>query len=106
MAYVKALSVTMGWPLTIFTSHAISQLVDQGRFCLTPQRQLKYYDLSYCPDVTIKTCDTVCNPADRIPLDYEGTPHDCIGQSLTFSKLRADLESEPLNESLVFCGWI
>ncbi|KAL2076356.1 hypothetical protein ACEWY4_028057 [Coilia grayii] len=102
MAYVKATGITMGWPITIYTAHAISQLVEQGRFCLTPQRQLKYNDLSFCPDVTIKTCDMATNPADRIPLDYEGTPHECVADSLVFSKLRADLESEPLESGLVF----
>ena len=47
MAYVKASGITMGWPVTIYTSHAISQLMEQGRFCLTAQRQLKYYDLTW-----------------------------------------------------------
>ncbi|KAL2076907.1 hypothetical protein ACEWY4_027497 [Coilia grayii] len=100
-AYEKASSVTMGWPVVIYTSHAVVQLTEQGRFCLTPQRQLKYYDLSFCPDVTIKTCDSVTNPADRIPLEYEGTPHECVAESIAFSKLRPDLESEPLADSEV-----
>ena len=68
MAYAKVSGVTMGWPVTIYTSSAISQFTEQGRFCLTAQRQLKYYDFTLCPDVTVKTCDSVCNPADRVPI--------------------------------------
>ena len=87
--------------MTIYTSQAISQLMEQGRFCLTAQRQLKYYDLTFCPDVTVKSCDSVSNPADRVPLDYEGSPHDCVADSVAFSKLRPDLESEPLQSGEV-----
>ena len=101
MAYVKASGITMGWPVNIYTSHAISQLMDKGRFCLTAQRQLKYYDLTFCPDVTVKSCDSVNNPADRVPLEYDGSPHDCVADSVAFSKLRPDLESEPLKNGEV-----
>ncbi|KAL2098447.1 hypothetical protein ACEWY4_007654 [Coilia grayii] len=31
-AYEKASSVTMGWPVVIYTSHAVVQLTEQGRF--------------------------------------------------------------------------
>ena len=46
--------------------------------------------------MTIKSCDTAANPADRVPLAYEGVPHECVADSVTFSKLRPDLESAPL----------
>ena len=62
---------------------------------------MKYYDLTFCPDVIVKTCDSVGNPADRVPLDYEGSPHRCVADSVIFSKLRPDLEGEPLCDAEV-----
>ena len=56
----------------------------------------------FCPDVAFKTCDIATNPVDRIPLDYEGTFHECVADSLGFSKLWPDLESESLESGLVF----
>ncbi|KAL2089262.1 hypothetical protein ACEWY4_013950 [Coilia grayii] len=102
VAYTKAKSITMGWPVTIYTSHAIAQLAEQGKFCLTPQRQLRYYNLPFLIDVTIKTCDTATNPADYLPPEYDGTPHECVADSKAFSKLREDLESEPLEGAVVY----
>ena len=94
-AYDKASSITMGYPVTIRTHHKITELIEKGKFVLTDARLLDYLALLTFPDVTIERCFTV-NPADRVPHDFEGTPHDCVADSLTFTKLRPDLLSEPM----------
>jgi len=41
------------------------------------------------------TSSTV-NPAERIPHDFEGTPHDCVADSLTYTEIRPDLMLTPI----------
>ncbi len=36
-----------------------------------------------------------------IPLTFEGKPHDCVNESLAFTRLRPDLESTPIPEAEV-----
>ncbi|KAI5617727.1 hypothetical protein C0J50_22731, partial [Silurus asotus] len=50
------------------------------------------------PELTIERCNTV-NPAERMVLPNDGTPHCCTEESEKFLKARADLEPEPLEES-------
>lgn len=90
----------MGYPVTIYTHHKTVELIEQGKFVLTQARILAYSTLLTYPDVTIKRCKTV-NPAELIPLAFEGEPHDCVANSLTFTRLRPDLESIPLPEAEV-----
>ncbi len=99
-AYEKATTITMGYPVTIYTHHKVVELIEQGKFVLTQARILAYSSLLAYPDVTIKQCHTV-NPAVLIPLAFEGKPHDCVTDSLTFTRLRPDLESTPIPESEV-----
>ena len=94
-AYDKASSITMGYPVTIFTHHKVTELIEQGKFVLTNSRLLEYLTLLTFPDVTIRRCSTV-NPAEKILHDFEGTSHDCVADSLTFTKLRPDLLSTPI----------
>ncbi len=94
-AYEKASTITMGYPVTIYTHHKVTELLEQGKFVLTPSRCIAYSTLLTFSDITIKRCTTV-NPANFIPLQEEGTPHECIADSLTFTRLRPDLESTPI----------
>ncbi|XP_048867231.1 uncharacterized protein LOC125740321 [Brienomyrus brachyistius] len=98
LGYEKATAITMGYPVTIYTSHKVVDLIDKGKFVLTPARQLAYFAFLTYPDVTIKRCTTV-NPADSIPLEDEGQPHECVAESLVYTKLRPDLESSPIENS-------
>ncbi|XP_056592765.1 uncharacterized protein LOC130411831 [Triplophysa dalaica] len=94
-AYEKASTLTMGYPVIIYAHHKVVEMLEQGRFVLTQARTLAYSALLTYPDVTLKYCATV-NPANYIPLDNEGTPHDCVSESLAFTRLRPDLESTPI----------
>lgn len=97
-AYEKASTVTMGYPVTIITPHKIAELIDRSRFVATQARSLQYMPLLTYPDVTIKKCQTV-NPADMIPLGFEGEPHECMAEAIKYTKLRPDLESAPLMDA-------
>lgn len=99
-AYEKASTITMGYPLIIYAHHKIVKLIEQVKFVLTQARILAYSSLLTYPDITIKRCNTV-NPAELIPLDFEGEPHDCVANSLAFTSLRPDLESTPISEAEV-----
>ncbi|XP_034150968.1 uncharacterized protein LOC114829948 [Esox lucius] len=94
-AYDKASTITMGYPVIIHTHHKVTELIERGKFVLTNARLLDYLPLLTYPDITIKKCTTV-NPAERIPLEFEGEPHDCVAESLTFTRLRPDLLSLPI----------
>lgn len=97
-AYDKASTLTMGYPIIIYTHHKTTDLIEKGKFVLTQARILAYSLLLTYPDITIKRCNTV-NPAEFIPLPYEGEPHDCVANALTFTRLRPDLESTPIQEA-------
>ncbi len=99
-AYEKASTLIMGYPVTIYTHHKIVELLEQGKFVLTQAQILAYSSLLAYPDVTVKRCRTV-NPAELIPLAFEGKPHDCVNESLAFTRLRPDLESTPITEAEV-----
>lgn len=72
----------------------MAELLEKGVFVLTPARITAYQMLLTFSDITIQRCTS--NLADYVPLGHEGEPHDCVGQAMVFSKLRADLQSEPL----------
>lgn len=88
----------MGYPVTIYAHHKIVELIEQGKFVLTQACILAYSSLLTYPDVTIKRCNTV-NPAELISLAYD--PHDCVANTLAFTRLRPDLESTPISEAEV-----
>ena len=81
-AYDKASCITMGYPVTIFTHHKTVELIEKGNFVVTNARLLEHLTLLTISDVTMQRCNTV-NPAERHPYDFEGTPHDCVADSLT-----------------------
>ncbi|XP_016396857.1 uncharacterized protein LOC107730522 [Sinocyclocheilus rhinocerous] len=59
----------MGYPVVLYTHHKVVELIEQGKFVLTPSRCIAYSTLLTFPDITIKRCTTV-NPAGFIPLQY------------------------------------
>ena len=79
-AYEKAATVTMGYPIEIHTHHKIAELIEQGKFVLTPARLHNYLMLTTYPDITIVKCTTV-NSAEYMPLPHEGEEHDCVAES-------------------------
>ncbi|XP_051541679.1 uncharacterized protein LOC127433650 [Myxocyprinus asiaticus] len=97
-AYDKASTVAMSYQVIIYTHHKIKELLEQGRFVLTQARCLTYSTLLTYPDITIKLCTSI-NPANFIPLEGEGTPHECVIDSLAFTRFRPDLESAPIIEA-------
>lgn len=91
----KASTVTMGYPVIIHTHHKITELINQGKFLVTQARCVQYTPLLTYPDITIKRCTTT-NPANVIPFDFEGEPHECIAETMKYTRLRPDLESTPV----------
>lgn len=73
----KASALTMGYPIEILTHHKLVNLIKKGKSVLMTQRLTEYHLLLEYPDVTIRVCK-VKNPADTIPLPFEGELHDCV----------------------------
>lgn len=94
-AYEKASSVTMGYPVILYTHHKVVELLEKGKFVLMPARIVMFQMLLTFSDITIQRC-TTSNITDYVPLGYEGEPHDCVRETMAFAKLRVDLQSEPL----------
>ncbi|XP_078057621.1 uncharacterized protein LOC144482328 isoform X1 [Mustelus asterias] len=94
-AYEKAATITMGYLINIHVHHKVAELIEQGKFVLTPARIHHYRMLTTFPDITIIKCNRV-NPADYMPLPHEGKEHECLREAKTFMKLREDLRAEGL----------
>lgn len=70
-------TLTMGYPTDILAHHKLFNLIEKGKFALTPQRVHHYYRLLEYPDVTIKTCKISAN---TMPLLTDGTEHECVAE--------------------------
>lgn len=92
----------MGYAVTIYTHHKVTELVELGKFVLTTPRTLQYRGLLTYPDVSIVRCNTI-NLADNIPLSFEKEPHECVAEAIAYSKLRPNLKSVPLLDPDVTC---
>ncbi|KAI5624349.1 hypothetical protein C0J50_15871 [Silurus asotus] len=99
-AYQKASRITMGHPVTQYTSHALYALLTSQKFVITNARRTGYDVILSAPELTIERCLTI-NPADRVVLSDEGLPHECTTEAETFLKARDDLESQPLQDSQI-----
>ena len=64
--YVYEKASTMMYPVIIYTHHKVSELIEQGKFVLTPARVNSYRMLLTYPDIGTKVYPTV-NIADTIP---------------------------------------
>lgn len=53
------------------------------------------------PELTIQRCATV-NPATRMMIPTEGTPHDCVQATDVFLKPREDLHNQPIAAQLTY----
>ncbi|XP_041854876.1 uncharacterized protein LOC121648678 [Melanotaenia boesemani] len=100
MAYEKASAITKSYPVVIYTHHKITELINHSKLVLTTARCLQYLPLLTYPDVTIKRCETT-NPANMLPFEFEGDTHECVAETTRYTKLRPDLESEPLDNAQV-----
>ena len=93
-AYQKAVSVTIGYPIKIYTHHKVVEMLDEAKFMLIPARIHNY---QMCIQTLVVKCDTV-NPAGYVPLPFDGTPHKCVPESKSFMKLCEDLMADPLQQ--------
>ncbi|XP_046875533.1 uncharacterized protein LOC124467322 [Hypomesus transpacificus] len=98
-AFKKASSLTMGHPVTLYTSHQLCALLTSTRFVLTQARRTGCEVILSAPELTIQRCDTV-NPATKIVLSVDRTPHDCVRDTNIFMRARQDLYNEPFTADL------
>ncbi len=61
-AYEKASTITMGYPVTIYTHHKVTELLELGKFVLTPSRCIAYSTLLTFSDITIKDAQQLIQP--------------------------------------------
>ena len=95
-AYEKAATVTMGYPINIHVYHKVAELIEKGKFVLTPARIHHFQMLTTFPDITIVKCNRA-NPAEYMSLPHEGEEHECVRETKVFMKLRKDLKADRLN---------
>lgn len=76
-AFEKAGSLTMGHPVTLYTSYQLHALLSSLRFVITQARRIWYEVILSAPELTTMRCYTV-NPASRMMIPDEETPHDQI----------------------------
>jgi len=83
-AFEKVSTITMGYPVIILIHHKISELINQGKFVVTQARCLQFMHLLMYPDVKIlKSSSAVTsNPANVIPFEFEGEPHECVAETM------------------------
>ncbi|XP_037651338.1 uncharacterized protein LOC119503569 [Sebastes umbrosus] len=85
--------IVMHHPLRILTSHSTVAYVTSACFTLTPLRQTKILQVLSKPHISF--FHEGCNMADKMG-DGQGKKHLCAEKSMSFTKLRADLETTPL----------
>ena len=89
----------MGHPVTFYTSHQLYALLTNSHFVLTQAGRPDYEVILSAPELTIQGCDTV-NPATKMVLPVDGTPHDCVHETDIFMRARQDLFNEPFTADL------
>ena len=65
----------MGHPTILYTSHQLHALITSPRFVLTQVRKTGYEVILAASELNIQHYSPV-NPATRMVLPVEGTPHD------------------------------
>ena len=85
--------------MILYTSHQLYALLTSPRFVLTQARRTGYEVILSAPELTIQRCDTV-NPATKMVLPVDGTPHDCVHETDIFMHARPDLYNEPITADL------
>ncbi|XP_029926020.1 uncharacterized protein LOC115372353 [Myripristis murdjan] len=98
-AFQRASSLTMGHSVILYTSHQLHALLTSPRFVLTQARRTGYEVILAAPELTINRCNSI-NPATKMVLPDDGTPHDCVRATDEFLKARDDLYSEPITADL------
>lgn len=97
-AYQKASSITMGHPVTLYTTHALHALLTSQTFVITNSRRTGYDSILSAPELTIERCTTV-NPADKMVTPLDGEPHECVNKSEKFLKARPHLKNYALHDA-------
>ena len=98
-AFQKASSLTMGHPVNLYTSHQLHALLTSPRFVLTQARRTGYEVILSAPELTILRCKTI-NPATKMVLPVDGTPHDCLSVTDKFMRAREDLHNQAIPADL------
>lgn len=97
-AYQKVSSITMGQPVTLYTTHALRTLLTSQTFVITNFRRTGYDSILSTPELTIERC-TAVNLADKLVTPFNGVPHESVAESEKFLKARPDLENCPLENA-------
>uniref|UniRef100_A0A671WVG1 Gag-Pol polyprotein n=1 Tax=Sparus aurata TaxID=8175 RepID=A0A671WVG1_SPAAU len=97
-AYKKPSVLTMGHPVTLYTSHQLHAMLTSPRFVLTQARRTGYEVLLSGTELTIQRCSTI-NPATRM-VATDGIPHDCLKETDSFMKIREKLYNQPIPSEL------
>ncbi|XP_077386409.1 protein NYNRIN-like [Festucalex cinctus] len=100
-AFQKAAAITMGHPVSLFTSHQLHALLTSPRFVLTQARRTGYEVILSAPELTIQRCNTV-NPATRMMVPESDVTHECIQSTEKFLKPRDDLHNQPIEADLTY----
>ncbi|XP_049329231.1 uncharacterized protein LOC125790791 [Astyanax mexicanus] len=87
----KTAHIVMGHPLTILTTHSVVAYVNSHTFTLTTLRQQRLSKILEAPNLTY-THEGI-NMAERMG---EFEPHECEKLVERTSKVRADLQAEPI----------
>ncbi|XP_034298040.2 uncharacterized protein LOC117679866 [Pantherophis guttatus] len=98
---VEAQKLTFASKIQVYTSHAISAILEnKGHLWLSNQRLHKYQALLLdSPDLTFHQCATL-NPATLLPSPDTSLPlHDCLMTIDASYSCRPDLSDQPLSKS-------
>ena len=98
-AFQKASSLTMGHPVNLYTTHQLHALLTSPRFVLTQARRTGYEVILAAPELNIQRCNVI-NPATKMLLPVDGTPHDCVHETDRFMLAREDLHNQPITADL------
>lgn len=87
--YQKASTLTMGHPITLYTSHQLHAFITSPQFVLNQARKTGYEVTLSANELQIQRC-TMINPATKMVLPVDGTPHDCVQAKDIFLKAHED----------------
>ena len=103
-AFKKASVLTMGHPVTLYSSHQLHAMLTSPRLVLTQARRTGYEVRLSGTELIIQRCTTI-NPATRMVLPTDGT-HDCLAETDMFVKVRDNLQSTDSIRHYTVRGWV
>lgn len=60
---------------------------------------MRYEVIVSAQELIIERCNTI-NPATRLPLSVDGSPHSCEANTTAFLKVYPELHTEPIDAQL------